>query len=205
MVTGITAGCGQPLGLGIPLKKGGRRSLQPWPSSSPLRRKAPCDARLGERKSTRRCRRFAASLLFPRLTSPCRRYDYYSALENCKREFNGLGAEMNQQYRSDAIFLDDEIAPPALQVGDPALVHTVSTYPGSRLPHVSLLSRTHSLGARTPSADAAILRRLGCRLRYPRRASRRTIWLAKVLSPSSQGSEGMPGYLQLLRYLKGSV
>lgn len=52
-------------------------------------------------------------------------------------EFQGIGIEMNQRYRSRAVFQDDQGEMPSLQ-GDSILEHTRSTYPGCRLPHVWL-------------------------------------------------------------------
>ena len=51
---------------------------------------------------------------------------------------NALGAEMNQQYQSTAVYFDDEKAGPPEYPKDPDLYYEKTTYPGRRLPHAWL-------------------------------------------------------------------
>lgn len=69
-----------------------------------------------------------------------RREDFQKGIENTATEFHGLGIEMNQQYRSDAVYLDDEPEAPALPA-DAVRERLISTYPGMRLPHAWLNTR----------------------------------------------------------------
>lgn len=66
-----------------------------------------------------------------------RRQAFFKAIHGTKREFQGLGVEMNQRYHSNAVYQADQGEEPPLE-GDPVLDHTKSTYPGARLPHVWL-------------------------------------------------------------------
>ena len=66
-----------------------------------------------------------------------RRKAFFRAIEATKYEFQALGTDMNQRYRSSGIYQADQGEMPALE-GDPVLDHTRSTYPGCRLPHVWL-------------------------------------------------------------------
>ncbi|KAM0165343.1 hypothetical protein ACHAPG_000011 [Botrytis cinerea] len=66
-----------------------------------------------------------------------RRARFQAAIEGTAREFHGVGIEMNQRYKSSAIFLADEKPRPELPA-DPVLEHEITTYPGSRLPHAWL-------------------------------------------------------------------
>jgi hypothetical protein len=66
-----------------------------------------------------------------------RREKLQDAIKGTSHEFHGVGIEMNQRYVSKAIFLDDESSRPPLP-DDPVLVHEITTYPGSRLPHAWL-------------------------------------------------------------------
>ena len=69
-----------------------------------------------------------------------RREQFYKGIENTGTEFHGLGIEMNQQYRSEAVYLADEGEAPALP--EDAVRHRlISTYPGMRLPHAWLNTR----------------------------------------------------------------
>lgn len=69
-----------------------------------------------------------------------RRQLFHQGIENTGTEFHGLGIEMNQQYRSDAVYLGDE--PDAPQLPEDAVRHRlISTYPGMRLPHAWLNTR----------------------------------------------------------------
>lgn len=69
-----------------------------------------------------------------------RRRDFREAIEKTTTEFHGLGIEMNQRYVSNAVYLEDQ-PPPPLPV-DPIKTHLVTTFPGHRLPHVWLNSRS---------------------------------------------------------------
>ncbi|KIW37179.1 uncharacterized protein PV06_10798 [Exophiala oligosperma] len=66
-----------------------------------------------------------------------RRQDFIKAIKGTRYEFQGLGIEMNQRYRSGAVYQADQGDEPPL-MGDPILDHTRSTYPGARLPHAWL-------------------------------------------------------------------
>lgn len=69
-----------------------------------------------------------------------RRVAFQKAVEDTKYEHHALGAEMNQQYTSSAVFLDDEKeGPPEYETYDDRMLHyKPSTYPGCRLPHAWL-------------------------------------------------------------------
>ncbi|KAA6413705.1 MAG: FAD NAD(P)-binding [Lasallia pustulata] len=58
-----------------------------------------------------------------------------------EHEFHAVGIEMNQRYESSAVYLLDEAPRPPLPE-DPVLEHEITTYPGSRLPHAWLNTRT---------------------------------------------------------------
>ncbi|UPK90561.1 hypothetical protein LCI18_001496 [Fusarium solani-melongenae] len=65
-----------------------------------------------------------------------RRARLHEALEAKTQEFESLGLAYNQWYTSEAVYLDDESEPrPALK-DDPITTVQISSYPGSRLPHV---------------------------------------------------------------------
>ena len=67
-----------------------------------------------------------------------RRAAWRKVLEKRVYEHHAIGAEMNQRYKSSAVYLEDETeGPPAYQL-DPDLHYQKSTYPGSRLPHAWL-------------------------------------------------------------------
>ncbi|KAK1758585.1 FAD binding domain-containing protein [Echria macrotheca] len=69
-----------------------------------------------------------------------RRDRFFKGIENTGTEFHGLGIEMNQQYRSDAVYqLDEPDAPPLPE--DAVRQRLISTYPGMRLPHAWLNTR----------------------------------------------------------------
>jgi hypothetical protein len=59
-------------------------------------------------------------------------------------EVCGLGIEMNQRYRSSAIYTSDEPLLQGSPPADPILHHEITTYPGSRLPHAWLDTKTPS-------------------------------------------------------------
>ena len=67
------------------------------------------------------------------------RATFRTLIEDLDQERHGLGCEMNQLYRSQAIYAEDETeATPVLQGLEAELHYTESTFPGSRLPHAWL-------------------------------------------------------------------
>lgn len=70
-----------------------------------------------------------------------RRIRLQDAIKGTSHEFHGVGIEMNQRYESKAIYLADEGPRPALPE-DPVLEHQITTYPGSRLPHAWLNTKS---------------------------------------------------------------
>ena len=72
-----------------------------------------------------------------------RRAKLKEAIKGTSHEFHGVGVEMNQRYVSNAIYLDDESSRPPLP-DNPVLDHEITTYPGSRLPHAWLNTKTPS-------------------------------------------------------------
>ncbi|KAK4096960.1 hypothetical protein N658DRAFT_489582 [Parathielavia hyrcaniae] len=81
-----------------------------------------------------------------------RRQAFQAAIEKTTTEFHGLGIEMNQGYVSDAVYLHDEGPPPPPPV-DRVRTHQITTYPGRRLPHAWL--NTRSPGKRVSTIDLA--------------------------------------------------
>ncbi|KAF2837730.1 hypothetical protein M501DRAFT_1017514 [Patellaria atrata CBS 101060] len=69
-----------------------------------------------------------------------RRAALQEAVYGTRREFHGVGQEMNQRYESSAVYLADEGSRPPLPE-DPILEYQMTTYPGSRLPHAWLNTR----------------------------------------------------------------
>ncbi|KAK4663352.1 hypothetical protein QC763_607800 [Podospora pseudopauciseta] len=69
-----------------------------------------------------------------------RRQEFQAGIENTGTEFHGLGIEMNQQYRSNAVYHGDEPEAPALPE-DAVRERLISSYPGMRLPHAWLNTR----------------------------------------------------------------
>ncbi|PVI04190.1 hypothetical protein DM02DRAFT_693257 [Periconia macrospinosa] len=67
-----------------------------------------------------------------------RRNELQDAIRLINREEHGLGIEMNQRYRSTAIYLEDEKDGPPPFDKDPLEYYQPTTYPGSRLPHAWL-------------------------------------------------------------------
>ncbi|KAF8856210.1 hypothetical protein BDZ45DRAFT_675660 [Acephala macrosclerotiorum] len=63
-----------------------------------------------------------------------RRAQLSAAVKNARAEADSFGIMMNQWYKSNAVFLEDEGPRPPL-IGDPITVVNISTYPGNRLPH----------------------------------------------------------------------
>lgn len=66
-----------------------------------------------------------------------KRKAFFKAVQGTRFEFQGVGIEMNQRYKSTAVYHADQGEMPPLK-GDPVLDHTRTTYPGARLPHVWL-------------------------------------------------------------------
>ncbi|AEO64796.1 51083f41-8a33-4bd5-ba32-db8dc417c4e2 [Thermothielavioides terrestris] len=81
-----------------------------------------------------------------------RRQDFQRAIETTTTEFHGLGIEMNQRYVSAAVYLADQ-GPPPPPPEDKVRTHQITTYPGRRLPHVWL--NTRSPGKRLSTIDLA--------------------------------------------------
>lgn len=71
-----------------------------------------------------------------------RRQEFQKGIEQTATEFHGLGIEMNQLYESGAVCLDDETLPAPLPKKHPVTELVISTYPGKRLPHAWLNTRT---------------------------------------------------------------
>ncbi|KAF9634779.1 Monooxygenase FAD-binding protein [Lasiodiplodia theobromae] len=68
-----------------------------------------------------------------------RRQRLQRAFEHTKHEYQGLGIEMNQVYRSEAVVVEGVAGDDGLaNVADPLFDYVPSTYPGRRLPHVWL-------------------------------------------------------------------
>lgn len=67
-----------------------------------------------------------------------RRKIFREALEGVYTELNAFGIEMNHFYDSAAVWLQDETEE-AVRAKDLLREHIPSTYPGSRLPHASVL------------------------------------------------------------------
>ena len=72
-----------------------------------------------------------------------RRENLSKALRAIDREEHGLGIEMNQRYRSSAVYHADQDATPEF-TRDPLEHYHPTTYPGSRLPHAWLGNHTPS-------------------------------------------------------------
>jgi hypothetical protein len=81
-----------------------------------------------------------------------RRARLQEAIKGTSHEFHGVGIEMNQRYKSNAVYLADELPRPPLP-DDPVLEHEITTYPGSRLPHAWL--NTRSPGKQFSTMDLA--------------------------------------------------
>lgn len=81
-----------------------------------------------------------------------RRQEFQRGIEKTTTEFHGLGIEMNQRYVSDAVYLSDEGPAPPLPE-DTVRTHQITTYPGRRLPHVWL--NTRSPAGRVSTIDLA--------------------------------------------------
>lgn len=72
-----------------------------------------------------------------------RRANLSKALRAIDREEHGLGIEMNQRYRSSAVYHADQGATPEF-TKDPLEHYHPTTYPGARLPHAWLGDHTPS-------------------------------------------------------------
>jgi hypothetical protein len=84
-----------------------------------------------------------AELYEPTQAGASRRKTLTKALEQMRREGEGLGIAMNQFYDSNAIFLEDE-AEHGVQTQDDLLVTPhISTFPGCRLPHAWVEETLH--------------------------------------------------------------
>lgn len=81
-----------------------------------------------------------------------RRERFQTAIKGTAHEFHGVGVEMNQRYESKAVYPDDEGPRPPLGL-NPVLDHEITTYPGSRLPHAWL--NTRSPGKQISTIDLA--------------------------------------------------
>lgn len=66
-----------------------------------------------------------------------RRADLQTALSRINREEHGLGIEMNQRYKSSAVYHLDQGSAPSFDTDELEHYHP-TTYPGARLPHVWL-------------------------------------------------------------------
>ena len=92
----------------------------------------------------------------PTPAGKARRERLRHAIKGTAHEFHGLGVEMNQRYESAAVVTADEgregRAPPAWP-DDPILYHRVSSFPGHRLPHAWI--NTRSPGKELSTIDLA--------------------------------------------------
>lgn len=70
-----------------------------------------------------------------------KREAFINGIENTATEFHGLGIEMNQRYFSDAVYAADEGESDPLPE-DKIRQHQITTYPGRRLPHAWLNTRS---------------------------------------------------------------
>lgn len=84
-----------------------------------------------------------------------RRGRLHEAFEQKRQELESLGMAYNRWYTSNAVYLDDESSPRPTLEGDHIVETQISTYPGSRLPHVWLdvpsrpnLVSTHDLAGK---------------------------------------------------------
>ncbi|KAI7778898.1 hypothetical protein LA080_001503 [Diaporthe eres] len=79
-----------------------------------------------------------AELAHASASGSARRAKLHKALETKRQELESLGLAYNQWYNSNAVYLDDESESRPILEGDPVVQVQVSTFPGSRLPHVWL-------------------------------------------------------------------
>ncbi|KAK7702411.1 hypothetical protein SLS64_009703 [Diaporthe eres] len=80
--------------------------------------------------------REVAELADASASGSARRAKLHKALETKRQELESLGLAYNQWYSSKAVYLEDELEPRSLLNGDPVVEVQISTFPGSRLPHV---------------------------------------------------------------------
>ncbi|CAN8104474.1 unnamed protein product [Discula destructiva] len=96
-----------------------------------------------------------------------RRAAFQRGIEDTASEFHGLGIEMGQRYGSRGVYLADEEAlssSPPPPPSNPVREYVISTYPGKRLPHAWLNTRTP--GKKFSTIDVAGHRRF-CLLTGP--------------------------------------
>lgn len=122
----------QPIGAGIIQRanQGLRDHIHVWEALGAT----PAD--LEERK------RQHAELSAPTEAGRQRRKRLQEAVKYTEHEFGGIGIEMNQRYESGAVVFADEKEARRPPPEDPVLQYQLSTYPGSRLPHVWINKRT---------------------------------------------------------------
>lgn len=91
-----------------------------------------------------------------------RRAAFRKCIKDLNQERHGLGGEMNQWYKSPAVYADDEAEGPPMPANDvdATLYHIQSTYPGSRLPHAWLGVPT-KFGPRPPAVSTRDLASYG--------------------------------------------
>lgn len=81
-----------------------------------------------------------------------RREAFQQGIERTSNEFHGLGIEMNQLYQSPGVYSADE--PDSRREPEDAIKdRVITTYPGSRLPHAWINSRTP--GSKISTIDLA--------------------------------------------------
>ena len=81
-----------------------------------------------------------------------RRHAFRKAIRDLEEERHGLGGEMNQCYKSSAVYTDDETDEPLSPTTEHerTLYHIESTYPGFRVPHAWLGVPIKRVGPRAP-------------------------------------------------------
>jgi len=67
-----------------------------------------------------------------------RRKAFSAAIRGTRFEFQGVGIEMNQRYKSSAVYQADEDGDISSLEGDAILDYHKTTYPGARVPHAWL-------------------------------------------------------------------
>ena len=83
-----------------------------------------------------------AELSAPTPAGRARRETLAAALEATENECHAIGIEMNQLYDSDAVYARDEKAPRKQWPRNRVTEYSISTFPGSRLPHAWLVHGT---------------------------------------------------------------
>lgn len=81
-----------------------------------------------------------------------RRNKLQEGVRNTIHHFQAVGLEMNQHYNSNSVYLADE-EPRSIPLKDADLYYQITTYPGSRLPHAWL--NTKSPGKRFSTINLA--------------------------------------------------